>query len=102
MQHAQCDLTKTSEITAMFDWIHREDDLGRVDVCMANAGTCNPSSLLEGLPQDLKDLRLEQIPISSGGLAAAPEEWKKLLDLNVLALCLCTQLSIKSMVKVGE
>ncbi len=37
-----------SEIEAMFEWIHKEPKLGKVDVCVANAGTSGANSLLEG------------------------------------------------------
>ena len=44
----QCDLSNTDEITKMFEWIENDSDLGRVDVCIANAGISTNSSLLEG------------------------------------------------------
>lgn len=61
---------------SMFDWISNNPELGRVDVCINNAGLSTSETLLEG----------------------NMESWKRMLDVNVLALCLCTQLSIKSMV----
>ncbi len=62
----------------MFRWISECEDLGRVDVCVANAGVAENMPLLEG----------------------TAKEWRTMLDVNVVALCLCTQLSIKSMQKV--
>jgi hypothetical protein len=32
----------------MFEWIENDPDLGRVDVCVANAGISTNNSLLEG------------------------------------------------------
>ena len=60
----------------MFDWICSNPELGKVDVCINNAGLSTAETLLDG----------------------NVESWKRMLDVNVLALCLCTQLSIKSMV----
>lgn len=45
---SQCDLRNESEIEKMFEWIGAEPDLGRVDVCVANAGLSSPESLLDG------------------------------------------------------
>ena len=36
------------EIYAMFEWIENHADLGRVDVCVANAGMSTDASLLVG------------------------------------------------------
>ena len=38
-----------NEIYGMFDWIEKHPDLGRVDVCVANAGMSTDASLLEGI-----------------------------------------------------
>ena len=32
----------------MFDWIESHADLGKVDVCVPNAGLDHPTSLLDG------------------------------------------------------
>jgi len=73
----KCDMEKESEIEAMFAWIEEHKELGCVDVCINNAGMSTSESLLEGNYKN----------------------WKKMMDINVLSLCLCTQLSIKSMQK---
>lgn len=72
----KCDLTSEEDIRSMFDWICSNPELGKVDVCINNAGLSTAETLLDG----------------------NVESWKRMLDVNVLALCLCTQLSIKSMV----
>ena len=59
----------------MFKWI--EENHGQLDICIPNAGFSADKSLLEG----------------------SMSEWRAMLDVNVLALNLCTQLAIKSMLK---
>jgi len=71
----KCDMEKEEEITQMFKWISEHKMLGKVDVCINNAGMSTSESLLEG----------------------KYENWKKMLNINVLGLCLCTKLSIDSM-----
>ena len=44
----QCDLTSDSDIAKMYEWIESNSDLGKVDVCIPNAGFAASSSLLEG------------------------------------------------------
>ncbi|XP_050723083.1 dehydrogenase/reductase SDR family member 11-like [Eriocheir sinensis] len=73
----KCDLTKDEEVLAMFAKIKK--DLGGVDVCINNAGFAHNKSLLEG----------------------SPKEWREMMDLNVVALCLCTRESIASMRERG-
>ena len=62
----------------MFEWIENHPKLGKVDVCVPNAGFSPEGTLLEG---DVDD-------------------WKKMLDVNVVGLSHCVQLAIKSMIKV--
>jgi len=71
----KCDMEKEEEIEQMFKWIAEHKELGRVDVCINNAGMSTSESLLDG----------------------KYENWKKMLNINVLGLCLCTKLSIDSM-----
>lgn len=71
----QCDLEKESEIREMFKWIEAQEELGRVDVCVNNAGMSTAENLLNG----------------------KYENWQKMMNINVLGLSLCTQLSIQSM-----
>ena len=44
----RCDLTSDSDIVGMFEWIEANPELGKVDVCIPNAGLAASSSLLEG------------------------------------------------------
>ncbi|XP_068583984.1 dehydrogenase/reductase SDR family member 11-like [Cebidichthys violaceus] len=69
----KCDLTNEEEIVSMFAAI-KEQHRG-VDVCINNAGLGHPESLLNGK--------------TSG--------WKNMLDVNVLALCICTREAYRSM-----
>lgn len=73
----KCDLSNSEEVCHMFEWIENNPNLGKVDVCIANAGMAYDNSLLEG----------------------TVTEWKQMLDINVIALNQCTQLAIKSMLK---
>lgn len=69
----QCDLRKEDEILKMFDLIRTK--YGGVDLCVNNAGVGTRSTLLEGTTED----------------------WREMLEVNVLALCICTREAIKSM-----
>lgn len=44
----QCDLENFDEIRTMFEWIENEPELGRVDICIPNAGLSANTSLLDG------------------------------------------------------
>ncbi|GIY02420.1 hypothetical protein CEXT_428201 [Caerostris extrusa] len=61
----------------MFDEIRQT--FGRLDVCINNAGLSHNSPLLTG----------------------KPSEWRNTLDVNVMALCICTQLAVKLMQEKG-
>lgn len=63
----------------MFAWMEDHPDLGRIDVCVNNAGLSSSESLLEGRVED----------------------WRRMLDVNVVALSLCTQLAVQSMTRHG-
>ncbi|GBN36653.1 Dehydrogenase/reductase SDR family member 11 [Araneus ventricosus] len=73
----KCDLTKESEILSMFDEIRRT--LGRLDVCINNAGIGYDAPLLTG---------------SISG-------FRSTLDVNVMAVCICTQQAVKLMQEKG-
>ena len=75
----RCDVAEEIQIRQLFEWIEEHPDLGKVDVCINNAGLSAAETLMEGKMED----------------------WRRMLDVNVLALCLATQLSIKSMTKHG-
>ncbi|XP_063613630.1 dehydrogenase/reductase SDR family member 11-like [Penaeus indicus] len=69
----KCDLTKDSDIMNLFTSIKQQ--FGGVDVCINNAGLSHSHSLLDG----------------------TTEEWREMLDVNVVALCLCTREAVASM-----
>ena len=71
-------MVNEDEIKNMFRWVEDHAELGRVDVCIPNAGFSANKTLLDG----------------------SMDEWRAMLDVNVLSLQLCTQLAIKSMLKV--
>ncbi|XP_030600420.1 dehydrogenase/reductase SDR family member 11-like [Archocentrus centrarchus] len=69
----KCDLTKEEDILSMFAAI-KEQHKG-VDVCINNAGLAHPELLINGK--------------TSG--------WKNMMDVNVLALSICTREAYQSM-----
>lgn len=73
----KCDLRKEEEILSMFQRI--EEEVGGVDICVNNAGIGRLSSLIDGLT----------------------EHWKEMLEVNVLASCICSRETIKSMRERG-
>lgn len=73
----QCDLSKEDQIMAMLEKIKK--DFGGVDVCVNNAGLSHDAPLLTG----------------------STEQWRHMLDVNVLGLCICTKEAVKSMKERG-
>ncbi|XP_073674054.1 dehydrogenase/reductase SDR family member 11-like [Garra rufa] len=69
----ECDLTVEDEILSMFTWI-KDQHIG-VDVCINNAGLAHPEPLLTGK--------------TTG--------WRSMINLNVLALSVCTREAYQSM-----
>ncbi|XP_054261121.1 farnesol dehydrogenase-like [Macrosteles quadrilineatus] len=67
------DLRRPEDILAAFSWI--DDTLGGVDVLVNNAGVLSRTKLSEG----------------------DTEEWRAVLDVNVLAVAVCTREFLKSM-----
>jgi len=72
----QCDLRSESEILALFDKIQEH---GGLDVCINNAGLSKTAPLLSG----------------------STEDWKEMLDVNVVALSICAREAVKSMKAKG-
>ncbi|XP_027854660.1 dehydrogenase/reductase SDR family member 11-like [Xiphophorus couchianus] len=62
----KCDLTNAEDIQSMFAAIKAQHK--GVDVCINNAGLAHPDSLLSG----------------------KTSAWKNMLDVNVMALSICT------------
>lgn len=68
-----CDLRVEEDVRNTFQYL--EDNLGGVDVLVNNAGVAGHKGLLDG----------------------SPNEWRRLLDVNVVALCLCSREAAMSM-----
>ncbi|KAB7502319.1 Dehydrogenase/reductase SDR family member 11, partial [Armadillidium nasatum] len=73
----KCDLNKEEDIRNVFDTIKKE--LGGVDICINNAGLTNGKGILN----------------------STVEEMHEVSNVNVIALCLCSQLTILSMRERG-
>ncbi|XP_069685859.1 uncharacterized protein [Periplaneta americana] len=73
----KCDITKETEVQEAFKWV--KSNLGGVDILINNAGVASSSNLIDG-------------PVDS---------WKSILDLNVLALSVCTKEALQSMKERG-
>ena len=64
--YRQCDLAKEEDIRSLFAWIESHPDLGKVDICINNAGFSTSNTLLDG------------------NFAS----WRKMMDVNVLGIFL--------------
>ncbi|XP_069683512.1 farnesol dehydrogenase-like [Periplaneta americana] len=73
----KCDVTKEEEVKEVFKWV--KDNLGGTDILVNNAGVGSANSLTGG-------------PV---------ENWRKIYDLNVLALSVCTKEALQSMKEKG-
>ncbi|XP_044260392.1 farnesol dehydrogenase-like [Tribolium madens] len=69
----RCDITSEEAILKCFKWV--TDNVGPVQVLINNAGLTRPTNLLEG----------------------ATDEWRRVFDVNVMALCICTREAIRIM-----
>lgn len=69
----QVDMTKEEDIKRAFQWT--TDNVGVIHILINNAGTARPGTLLDG----------------------ETTEWKTVLDLNVLGLCIATREATKIM-----
>lgn len=74
----ECDVTKEESTTAAFSWI--EENLGSLDVMINNAGIAKESSLTEG----------------------SLEDWRAVIDVNVLGVCLTMREAVRLMRKKDE
>ncbi|CAL4154388.1 unnamed protein product [Meganyctiphanes norvegica] len=69
----RCDVSKDADIMDMFADIKRMH--GGVDACINNAGISYSQNLLEG----------------------TPDQWREMMNVNVVGLCLCTREAVASM-----
>ncbi|XP_049799001.1 dehydrogenase/reductase SDR family member 11-like isoform X2 [Schistocerca nitens] len=69
----EADLSKEGDVEAAFRWL--KDNLGRVDILVNNAGVFSDSQLTEG----------------------STEEFRRMLQVNVLGLALCTKEAVHLM-----
>jgi len=75
----QCDLSSEDDIMAMFKEIETNQDLGRIDICINNAGLSFKDPLIEFHTDKLQQM----------------------IDVNILGANLCIQQSVKLMRKLG-
>ncbi|XP_047106791.1 dehydrogenase/reductase SDR family member 11-like [Schistocerca piceifrons] len=73
----QCDVSSEESILCALKWI--KENLGGIDVLINSAGLCGDSSLTAG----------------------QTAEWKRILDVNVLGLSICTREAVQSMLDRG-
>lgn len=76
----QADVTKEDEIIKLIEWT--KNNVGPIHVLINNAGWGYLGSLIEANKEDT-------------------EKWRKVLDLNVLGLCIATREAIKNMRENG-
>lgn len=69
----KADIAKEEDILAAFKWV--KDNLGPVHILINNAGVIQPTTLYNG----------------------DTDKWKKILDINVLGLCIATREAINVM-----
>ncbi|XP_068911858.1 farnesol dehydrogenase-like [Tenebrio molitor] len=69
----RCDITNEEAILKSFKWIG--ENVGPVHILINNAGLTRPTNLIEG----------------------ATDEWRRVFDVNVMALCICTREALKTM-----
>ncbi|RZC37291.1 dehydrogenase/reductase SDR family member 11-like [Asbolus verrucosus] len=69
----RCDITNEDSILRSFKWIM--DNVGPVHILINNAGLSRQTNLTEG----------------------ATDDWRRVFDVNVMALCICTREAVKIM-----
>ncbi|CAG9861410.1 unnamed protein product [Phyllotreta striolata] len=69
----RCDVAKEEDILRSFRWI--TENVGPIHILINNAGLIRPTNLTDGCTED----------------------WRKIFDVNVMALCICTREAVKVM-----
>ncbi|XP_072382677.1 farnesol dehydrogenase-like [Diabrotica undecimpunctata] len=69
----RCDVAKEDDILRSFRWI--ADNVGHIHILVNNAGLTRPTNLVEG----------------------STDDWRRVFEVNVMALCICTREAIKIM-----
>ncbi|VEN44569.1 unnamed protein product [Callosobruchus maculatus] len=69
----RCDVTKEEDILKAFKWI--TENVGPIHILINNAGLTRPTNLIDG----------------------STEEWRRVLEVNVMALCICTREAVRIM-----
>ncbi|XP_060524561.1 farnesol dehydrogenase-like [Cylas formicarius] len=73
----RCDVTKEEDVVEAFAWVR--DNLGPIHVLVNNAGLEQATDLIDG----------------------DTEKWKKVLDTNILGLCIATREAVRDMTANG-
>ncbi|XP_078053343.1 farnesol dehydrogenase-like [Augochlora pura] len=73
----ECDVSKEESVVSAFAWV--QENLGCVNVLVNNAGITKESSLIDGNVED----------------------WRAVLEVNVLGMCICTREAVRMMREEG-
>nr|CAD7401747.1 unnamed protein product [Timema cristinae] len=86
LHHIKCDITNDEEIMAAFEWLR--NNRNGLDILVNCAGVATSSKLIG-------KLRLMNVSENT------TRELRKIMDVNVLGLCICTREAVKSMRERG-
>ncbi|KAJ4445492.1 hypothetical protein ANN_07300, partial [Periplaneta americana] len=81
----KADLTLENEVSSVFRWV--KSNLGGVDILVNSAGTASANSLVVLRPMSMK------LIVADGPI----ENWRYILELNILGLSICTKEALQSM-----
>jgi NAD(P)-dependent dehydrogenase (short-subunit alcohol dehydrogenase family) len=97
----KCDIIREADIKEAFRWIKL--NLGGVDILVNNAGVASENSLMGEQPQAFQSRNYEVLYTcltrnSLSRVSGGPvDSWRSILEVNVLALSICTKEAIQSM-----